>query len=128
MTLSVQEFNQKLTLRVLLGKIARGNSHPSYAELYSNAFYAINEILREEGLGDSAWAIRRGRRLYLLHKDTKRIICEVGIICEPYVEFCLITLRGIIPATETLQGLIQATSIRGVRRYALTYKERNKNE
>lgn len=124
MPLTIQEFKHKLMLRVLLGKIAGRNGEithrPTYAELHSNTFYAVNELMRENGLKD-AWTIRRGRRLYLLHGPTKRIICEIGITSEPAAQFDIITLRGVVPATETLEGLIQATADRGVRRNALKF-------
>lgn len=115
MTLTVQEFEQKLTLRVLLGKIYRSGRKPDYQTLFSSAFYTLNEILRDEGLGATAWAIRRGKRLYILHAETRRIICEVGVLENP-PGFRLVTLRGMVHPTETLQGLIQATAARGVRR------------
>lgn len=114
MDLTVEQLTHKLTLRVL-GKLARNGAHPVYELLYSNAYYSLGEILREEGLNKTVWAIRRGKRLYLLHPATRRIICELGIIAEPVAEFKFITLRGIIPATETVASLVEATAKRGLR-------------
>ena len=126
--LTVNQFEQILAARVLLGKMSRQNyTHPSYELLFSNVFYTLNEILRDYGFGKTAWAIRRGRRLYLLHPQTRRIICEIGVIAEPAAEFRVVTLRGLVPATETLESLIQATADRGARRstYKLERKERS---
>lgn len=127
MVLTVKEFEQILTQRVLLDKIPRNDSRPYYRTLYANAFYATNEILRDYGLSDLAWAIRRGNRLYLLHPQAKRIICEVGVIAEPNAEFRIVTLKGLVPATETLESLIQAAANRGIRRNAFKFKRKEQN-
>ena len=127
MSLTINEFEQILTQRVLLDKIARGSSRPVYRMLYSNAFYATNEILRDYGLGELAWAIRRRDRLYLLHPHNKRIICEIGVIADPYAEFRIVTLKGLVPATETLESLIQAAANRGSRRNAFKFKRKEQN-
>ncbi len=128
MTLTVQQFEQILTQRVLLDKIPRNSSRPYYRLVYSNAFYTANEILRDYGLNESAWAIRRGERLYLVYPPTRRIICEIGVIADPAVEFRVITLKGFVSATETLESLIQATANRGMRQNAFKFRERNKDE
>ncbi len=132
MPLTIQEFKHKLTLRVLFGKIAGRNGEfnhrPIYQELCSNAFYAINEILRECELNKEAWAIRRGRRLFIIHAATRRIICEVGVSAEPSTQFFLITLRGEVPDAETMEGLIQATANRGVRRNSIKFIRKEQYE
>ena len=132
MPLTIQEFKHKLTLRVLFGKIAGRNGEfnhrPIYPELYSNAFYAINEILREHGFGQEAWAIRRGRRLFIIHATTKRIICEVGVSAEPSTQFFLITLRGEVPNDVFMGDLIKATANRGVRRNSIKFIRKEHNE
>lgn len=127
MSLTIKEFEQILTQRVLLDKVARNSDRPYYRVLYSNAFYAVNEIMRDYGLNDFAWAIRRGSRLYLLHPQTKRIICEIGVIAEPAAEFRVVTLKGLVPATETLESLIQAAANRGIRRNAFKFKRKEQN-
>ena len=132
MPLTIQEFKHKLTLRVLFGKIAGRNGEfkrrPIYPELCSSAFYAANEILREYGLGKEAWAIKRGRRIFIIHSVTKRIICEVGVSAEPSAQFFLITLRGEVPNTETMEGLIQATANRGTRRNSIKFIRKEQHE
>lgn len=122
--ITIQEFKHKTLMRLLLDKLSiRGKVREEYRyeELISNAAFATNELLRDLGL-DDVWARKRGQRIFLMHEQYRRIICEVGVVAEKRAnglyarpEIVLVNLRGIIPENRKLQDLIETVAKLGYR-------------
>ena len=122
-TSSIKEINIALTTRLLLDKLGRhGALRDSFSneELVSSTAYAANDLLKDMGC-EGIWARKRGNRVFLMHEEYHRIICEVGILTEEGADglsrprIALVNLRGVIPDNVTFASLIEAVANLGVR-------------
>lgn len=122
-TSSIKEINIALTTRLLLDKLCKySDTRDSFSkeELVSKTAYAANEMLRDMGCSE-IWARKRGNRVFLMHEEYHRIICEVGILTEEGADglsrprIALVNLRGVIPDNVTFASLIEAVANLGVR-------------
>ena len=118
--ISLEQFRNKILLRLLINKLGCRNE-VYYEEAVSNLMYATNEILKELHIRN-VWARRRGKRIYLFHELSRRIICEVGLDCEIHdhkankINVILVNLKGILPDNFTLTKIIDDTAKLGVRK------------
>jgi hypothetical protein len=44
--------------------------------------FAGNDILKEIGINREAWIRVRGRRAYMFHEPTRRILAELGVVSD----------------------------------------------
>lgn len=104
---TISEFRSKILSRLLCEKLVK-NQVNNYDLLVLNAIFCANEILHELGIIDVS-VRKRNKRAFMFHKPTKRIICELGVSTEPNLhnpEVWVINLRGVVPDSRTLEGII----------------------
>ena len=85
--LSTPEFEAMITQRVLSSRLidrqtGSCRSTFTYGELLAQGIYAANDILKEIGINREAWVRVRGRRAYMFHEHTNRIMAELGIVSD----------------------------------------------
>ena len=125
-TSSIKELNIAITTRLLLDKLSRrGEIRSAFQleELAANTTYATNELLKDMGCV-GVWARKRGTRVYVMHEQCHRIICEVAILADKDSDglyhnpkVALVNLRGIIPDSVSFASLIEAVANLGVRSF-----------
>ena len=85
---TIPEFEAAVTMRVLLDRLVDPQRRSMartlflYGEALSQTCYAINDLLTEYGINRELWCRVRGRRAYIFHEPTGRIVAEVGVITD----------------------------------------------
>ena len=83
---TIKEFEASVTMRVLLDRLidvqhVRKERYP-YEEAMSQTVYAANDLLKEIGINRELWVRVRGRRIYMFHEQSHRIVAEVCVITD----------------------------------------------
>jgi hypothetical protein len=81
------EFSAMATTRVLCERMIDRRAGSlrelfTYEELLTQGVYAANDILKDIGANRECWVRVRGRRAYLFHESTNRIMAEFGVVSE----------------------------------------------
>jgi len=85
---TIHEFEAMATMRTLLDRFVDPTSRFvrrarfAYDECLVQSVYACNDILRDLGINRELWVRIRGKRAYMFHEPTRRIVAEVGIITD----------------------------------------------
>lgn len=86
--LNISEFEAAITMRTLLSSRMWDKrrrffrTEYTYEDALVGTMYAANEILKDLDISQDLWCMARGQRLYMLHKPTRRIACEIGVVTD----------------------------------------------
>lgn len=83
---TLKEFEASVTTRLLLDRLVdvqhvRKERYP-YEVAASQAVYAANDLLKDIGINHELWVRIRGKRLYMFHEQSHRIVAEVCVITD----------------------------------------------
>jgi len=83
---TIREFEAIVTQRVLLDRLVDKQrvlrTRYSFDEARTAVYFTCNDFLKEIGASRDLWVRSRGRRLYMFHEPTNRIVAEVGVITD----------------------------------------------
>lgn len=117
----ITEFEAMVTGRVLCGRLIDRRTGSlrdrfTYQELLTQGIYAANDILKEIGINHDAWIRIRGRRAYMFHEQTNRIMAEFGVVSDAAERglrkrprFILLGKRGVMKS-PTVGDLVVETA------------------
>ena len=96
--------------RMLLLRIAFGRRAYADHTRLANAAREFNALAAELNI-PAVYARRRGRRVFLIHQETQRIVCELGV--GKHLELDFVTPRGIVSEATSFALLVnRAASMR----------------
>lgn len=119
--LSIPEFEAMITQRVLCDRLIDRRTGAlrelfTYDELLAQGVFAANDILKEIGINREAWIRVRGRRAYMFHERTNRIMAELGVVSDAAERglrkrprFVLLGKKGVIKS-PTVGDLVVETA------------------
>lgn len=86
--ITLEEFEAAVTMRVLLDRMVEPHMRSASRILYTyddaltQSVFAANDILIQLGINRELWTRVRGKRAYIFHEPTRRIVAELGIDTE----------------------------------------------
>ncbi len=126
--ITIAEFESMITGRVLCDRLVERQTRApratfTYEELLTQGVFAANDVLKEIGINREAWIRVRGRRAYMFHEQTNRIMAELGVVSDAAggglrkrPRFVLLGKRGVMKS-PTVGDLVVETAKLGASDY-----------
>ncbi len=120
--ITITEFELMITGRVLCDRLVdrpSGSLRDSFTleELLTQGVFAANDILKETGANQDVWIRLRGKRAFMFHERSRRIVAEMSVVSDVAGQdmlrrprYVLLGKRGLLKAPSIGDLIVRAES------------------